>query len=182
MGVCSSCGAPLNPAMLNCEYCDTPISNGEGVPYSKFIKEFNQNLLQASSTELALSDLSKEYSNTSSLIKSLYIPADSSDLTELAAFVIGQMQSSCSDVNLLNVQQKGVVSAAWIGKSKEVFTKISLMGGGDIKTQKIVSTLEQAIIKAEKQLANARKHLWYFYAGFLLLAGVVFLAFAFGPK
>ena len=183
MQVCPGCGAGLNVAKLSCEYCGLDIPNEGGIQYGVFIKEFGSRLQQVKSNEIDSSEKNNtELTNTSTLINSLFIPPEKDSLIQLAAFLIGQMQASSREVTLMNVQQKGLISAAWIGKATEVHSKLILMASMDSQIKKTVDLLEKTIKESEEDLSKVRRNVWLFFLGIFGIAGAIYLTVYFLSK
>jgi hypothetical protein len=183
MKVCLGCGAPQNLSKLNCEFCGESTQGNAGETYEEFINKFSKNfqaLISDESHEISKSQSLRNFDGetksdlirTAAFINSLYIPADKNQLIQLAAFVMGQLNSSSAALTLWNVDERGGMVAAWIGKSSEVCAKLQLMGWEDAQLGSAGKLLEKCIQDASDRLARARKTVWFLLAG---IVGLVVL-------
>ena len=170
MSACPSCGAGLNTAKLNCEYCGADIPKEGGVQYGVFITEFGSRLQQ----KMAKDDA--EYSATISLINTLLIPAEKDSLVQLTSFLVGQMMSY-KNVGMKGTGMKGLIGA-WVGKGYEVQHKFVLMGTMDAQAQNAVSILQKTCQDTESNVHKSIRNSWItvgaLYLGIPIIAYFLF--------
>lgn len=159
MQVCPSCGAGLNTAKLNCEYCGADIPKEGGVQYGVFIKEFGIKLQQKMAEDQAEDGNITVYPATISLVNSLQIPAEKDSLVQLTSFLVGQMMSY-KNVGMDATRMKGLIGA-WVGKGYEVQHKFMLMGTMDTQAQNVVSLLQKTIQDTESNVHKSARNAWW---------------------